>query len=590
MTDTKGHLLDEIFIKFVLRFILKMLEITSSDIKLMRTKRLQIPILGLAFASISSGAFAQQLPSAGSQIQQLPPLPAPPRRTPALQFERPPIAAPAIEAGPDFSASTLHITGISVFPESRLIGVSGFVPGAVITLADLQRMAGRITEYYNRNGYFVAQAYLPPQAIANGVVTIAVIEGHYGKITLKNTSSLHEGIANNRLSGLRSGDVVANRPLERGLLLLSDVPGVGVKSTLMPGDEVGTSDLLVEVVPAHRISGNIEADNFGNRYTGYYRLGGSVNLNNPLGIGDVASVRGFVSDGGLTYVRGSYQVPLGLLTVGVAYARLDYRLRREFAPLKAHGSADIVSLYASYPLLRSYHANVYLLANGDLKAFHDQVDVTGTSSDRHSKVGTLGLSGDQHDSSGSTYWSVGWSIGNLDIRTPALRAIDAVTAQTNGGFHKINASIGRLQNIGGPLSVYVAGRGQLASKNLDISEKMELGGAYGVRAYPEGEAYGDQGYIVTAEARLALEALSRRVPGNVELVAFIDHGGITYNRNRFSAAPNSASLSAVGVGLTWADNNNFLLKVSYAHRLGSAPVLSGPDSSGQFWVQVSKQF
>ncbi len=189
-----------------------------------------------------------------------------------------------------------------------------------------------------------------------------------------------------------------------------------------------------------------------------------------------------------------------------------------------------------------------------------------------------------------TYGSLGWSFGDLDIRMSAVRAIDALTTRSNGSFNKVNATIGRLQTIDGPLSLYIAARGQLASKNLDISEKMELGGAYGVRAYPEGEAFGDQGYIATAEARLTLAALSRRALGDVQLVAFVDHGDITFNRNRFSAAPNSASLSGVGVGVTWADNNNFVVKLSYAHRLGGARVMSGPDASGQFWVQASKQF
>ncbi len=551
---------------------------------------LKIGVLGLLAAATGQAAVAQQLPSAGGQIQQLPPLPQPQRSSPDLRFGRPPAPPLPAEIGPSIAVSALHITGMSVFSEGQLIAVTGFIPDASLSLNDLRRMASRITDFYNSSGYFVAQAYLPAQAVSGGVVTIAVIEGRYGKIILKNGSGLHDGVANSRLSALRPGDVVNNKPLERQLLLLSDVPGVAVKSTLMPGEAVGTSDLMVEITPARQVSGSIEADNAGNRYTGYYRLGGSVNLNNPLGLGDVASIRGLVSDGGLTYVRGSYQVPIGLLTVGVAYARLDYRLRREFAPLRAHGSADIASLYASYPLLRSYHANVYLLAGGDLKQFHDVVDATGSVSDRHSQVGSLGLSGDEHDRSGGTWWSVGWSFGNLDIRTPALRALDAVTAQSNGGFHKVNASLGRLQTISGPVSIYVAGRGQLASKNLDISEKMELGGAYGVRAYPEGEAYGDQGYIVTAEARLALEALSRHVPGDVQLFGLVDHGEVRFDRNRFSAAPNTASLSAIGAGVTWADNNNFLLKLSYAHRLGSARVTSGPDASGQFWVQATKLF
>ena len=550
---------------------------------------MKIACLGLLFASVAEAALAQQLPSAGGQLRQLPPPPPPAQPVlPDLRVERAAAAAavdPAV--GPSFPVTTLHITGMTVFPESRLLAATGFIPGAVLTLGQLRQMAGRITDYYAANGYFVAQAYLPAQAVADSSVTISVIEGRYGTVTLKNGSRVSDGTAKHILSGLESGDIVANAPLERRLLLLSDLPGTQIRSTMAPGTEVGTSDLLVEVARGRGVTGSIEADNAGNRYTGYYRLGGSLNFNNPLGIGDVVSVRGLVTDGGLTYVRGSYQAPIGALTLGVAYARLDYRLRREFSALGAHGSADIASVYASYPLVRSYKYNMYLLAAGNFNRFHDAVDTTGSSSDRRSHVGSIGLAGDGRDRSGSSFWSIGWSIGNLDIRTPAVRAVDDVSTRSNGGFHKLNLATGRLQSITEALSLYVLMRGQLASKNLDISEKMQLGGAYGVRAYPEGEAFGDQGYIVTAEARLTV---ARDLPGDLSLVAFVDHGGITFNRNRFSTAPNSTKLSGIGGGVTWAQNGNFQLKASYAHRLGSARVMSGPDASGQFWLQATKLF
>ncbi len=550
---------------------------------------MKVVIIGLLFAGVTEAALAQQLPSAGGQLRQLPPLPRPAEPViPDLRVER--TAEPAAldpAAGPSVPVTTLHITGMTVFPESRLLAATGFTPGAALTLGQLREMAGRITDYYAAHGFFVAQAYLPAQAVTNGSVTIAVIEGRYGTVTLKNDSRVSDSAVKQILSGLESGGIVTNTPLERRLLLLSDLPGAQIRSTLAPGSAVGTSDLLVEVARGRSVTGSIEADNAGNRYTGYYRLGGSLNFNNPLGIGDVVSVRGLVSDGGLTYVRGSYQAPIGALTLGVAYARLDYRLRREFSALRAHGSADIASVYASYPLMRSYKSNLYLLAAGNFNWFHDAVDTTGSVSNRRSQVGSLGLAGDSRDRSGSSFWSLGWSTGNLDIRTPVIRAIDDITARTNGGFHKFNLAAGRLQAITDRLSLYVAARGQLASKNLDISEKMQLGGAYGVRAYPEGEAFGDQGYIVTAEARFVL---ARELPGDLSLVAFVDHGAMTFNRNRFSAAPNSVELSGIGGGVTWAQAGNFQLKASYAHRLGKTPVMSGPDASGQFWLQATKLF
>jgi hemolysin activation/secretion protein len=140
------------------------------------------------------------------------------------------------------------------------------------------------------------------------------------------------------------------------------------------------------------------------------------------------------------------------------------------------------------------------------------------------------------------------------------------------------------------LSLYGQVRGQLASKNLDSSEKMELGGAYGVRAYPEGEAYGDQGYILSLEARLRLATLSERMGGHVQAVAFVDNGSVTLNKSAWAPGPNHRTLSAAGVGLTWADSHNLVVKVSYAFKLGSERARSAPDRSGRIWVQVSKFF
>ncbi|MEX7419262.1 ShlB/FhaC/HecB family hemolysin secretion/activation protein, partial [Pseudomonas aeruginosa] len=76
--------------------------------------------------------------------------------------------------------------------------------------------------------------------------------------------------------------------------------------TLSPGTAVGTSDLLVAITPGQSITGSVEADNAGNRYTGAYRVGGVVNWNNPTGSGDVLSLRALTSFPGLAYGRASY--------------------------------------------------------------------------------------------------------------------------------------------------------------------------------------------------------------------------------------------------------------------------------------------
>ena len=133
-------------------------------------------------------------------------------------------------------------------------------------------------------------------------------------------------------------------------------------------------------------------------------------------------------------------------------------------------------------------------------------------------------------------------------------------------------------------------RGQVAFDNLDISEKMELGGAYGVRAYPEGEAYGDQGYIATAEARLMLSDWTPSFPGGLQLFGFVDTGRVNYAKHPWFTGSNRANRSGYGAGLAWYAPENITLKVSYARRIGDTLATSAPDRKGRFWFQVSKTF
>jgi hemolysin activation/secretion protein len=546
----------------------------------------------VALIASAPAAHAQSTSAAG-QLQQIPPTPVVPAATPDISIE--PRAAPA-ETGPagaSVRVDTLRVTGATVFDEQTLLSASGFRPGGELTLAAMRALAGRISAYYHARGYFLAQAYVPEQDVQSGAVTIAVIEGRYGTVALNNHTNLSGGVAKQVLSGLDSGDIVEDAPLERRLLLLSDLPGIRVKSTLGPGGAVGTSDLVVDLAPGRRVTGSVEADNVGNRYTGTYRAGGTVNLNNPLGIGDRLSARVLGAVDGLAYGRVSYQAPVANLTLGVAYAHISYQLGREFENLDADGTADIVGAYASYPLIRSRNVNLYALADAEARWFEDRIGLVSTRATKRSRVASLGFSADSHDEIGGGGWSnlsAGWSFGTLDITSPLERAADALTARTDGGYSKIEFAAARLQTLGGPLSLYTWVRGQYAFDNLDTSEKMELGGAYGVRAYPEGEAYGDQGIIGTAEARLTLGQWIGFVPGQLQAIGFIDAGTVKFAHDRWFPGRNRSNRSGIGGGLTWAEPHGFQIKASYAHRLGDQRVTSGPDRKGRVLVQLVKIF
>lgn len=552
-----------------------------------------LKILPVALFALSGSVFAQQVPSAGSQLQQIPPVPVSEQASPRLEIEQGEKTVNTETDTATITVNALRVEGATIYSESDLIALTGFQPKSELSLSDLRAMAEKIADYYHDNGYFVARAYLPAQDIDNGVVTIAVIEGRYGKVILKNESSLNDDVANNMLSGLNSGDIIASEPLESRLLMLSGVPGVNVKSTLVPGATFGTSDLIVEVLPGRSISGSIDADNAGSRYTGEYRLGSTVNLNNVTGRGDVVSLRAITSGSGMNYARISYQTPVGKATVGVAYSKLNYKLGREFESLRANGTAEVASIYGSYPLIRSRNTNLSAQLAMDFRTFQDRIDSTSSVTDKKAEALTASLVGDHRDNigrGGVTGYSVGLTTGNLDIETPSARAFDAMTAQTNGHYNKLAFSALRLQNLTEILSLYGAISGQLASKNLDVSEKLALGGMYGVRAYPVGEAYADEGYLATVEARFLLARFSEHMLGRMHFIVFADTGTVTINKDPWFVGDNRRTLSGAGIGLTWVDPGNFAIRTYYAQKLGNEVATSAPDKSGRFWIQAVKYF
>jgi hemolysin activation/secretion protein len=162
--------------------------------------------------------------------------------------------------------------------------------GKELSLPQLQALADRLSEHYRARGYLLSHAYVPAQDVRDGTVEIAVVEVRVNTLSVKNAAGVG-GMALAPLARIDTSKVLEGASLERALLLLSDLPGMAVQSTIRPGAQSGTSDLEVDVAPGKRYDGSIDFDNGGSGTSGRYRLGGLLNVNNPLNIGDLLSLR-----------------------------------------------------------------------------------------------------------------------------------------------------------------------------------------------------------------------------------------------------------------------------------------------------------
>jgi hemolysin activation/secretion protein len=365
-----------------------------------------------------------------------------------------------------------------------------------------------------------------------------------------------------------------------------------VHASLIPGANSGESDVVIDIEKEPFISGSLEGDNFGNRYVGANQLTAKLHVDSPNRLGDAFDVQFTRSDDDMSFQRFSYQLPIGNdgFELGAGYLASKYRLGKQFAVLDASGDSKSYILNASYPFIRTGNFSLYGRVLQARREFEDRTLATVVEDDKSSDATTLMLTGNSFDNrwgGGGTSFALAYTGGHLDIETPITRSIDAATARTQGQFDKWNLQLLRVQNLSDRLSAYLSFNGQKAGGNLDSSEKFILGGADGVRAYPQGEAPGDSGYIASVELRYQLKALSLSA---LQPFAFVDSGEITGSETPFVDGTNHRRLSGYGVGVTWFAANELSVKLTLARRLGNEPALSDDDQTTRVWVQASWNF
>jgi len=545
-------------------------------------------VLLIASLSVSAApASAQSLPDAGRLLDNI----QPPAQLPKSGAEAlpPPVPRAPLQLPADIKihVEAVRITGAQAFTAARLQDLLADLIGGEHSLAELEQAAMRITQHYRQAGYLLARAYLPAQEIKNGVVDIQVLEGRLGKLSLDNKSSFSDDRIREQVAGITPGQALRSETVERSLLLLSDIPGLAVRSTLSPGASLGSTDLDIQVKNGKPYDASVSVDNLGNRYTGQARINGSVTLNNPLGLGDALQLNALSSGSGLVYGRLSYQFPINRqgTQIGAAYAQMRYRLGEEFINLDAHGTARIASLYLLHPMLRSRQANLNLQINVDRKELDDNIDLTGTNTSKTLNNLTVGLSGYRSDDvmgGGITQGSLSVTAGKLTLDATSA-ALDTQGHDTQGHFFKSNIQLGRLQRLSQQWSLSAQLSGQYAANNLTSTEKMSLGGAYGVRAYPQGEAPADDAWLLNLELRFDV------TPQWQALLFYDAAQGRLNHKPAAGDGDNRRSLSGLGTGVRWTGPQNLSLQASVAWRTNQAPN-SDKDKLPRAWLQFAKRF
>ena len=545
-------------------------------------------------------AAADTVPNAGSLLQTVPTQPL--QRTAPAASLLPAFRADEPAAMPNtapFLVRQLRVEGNTVFDSATLQALLAPMQDKRLTLPQIAEGIEAITTYYRAAGYPLARAIIPAQTIEDGVVRVQVMEANWGQVELRNNSAVKDAVLMRTLSNLEKGSVIRLDALERATLLLSDLPGVVPRALLRAGQELGSSDLVVDVQPGAPWNASLSVDNFGSRYTGVARTNANVQWNNPLGRGDTLGLSSLNSQSGaLNYARLAYELPVwrpGVL-VGVDSSGMDYRLGDTAASLAASGKAQTSSLWLRSALIRSPRANLNALLGFSNNVLQDHVDSTGVKTDRTVNVWSLEFSGERQDDwlgGGNNTLGLALYGGRVGIDDATAAAEDASTANTAGGFGRATWALSRNQALGAGVSAVLSMNGQWAQKNLDNGQKFSIGGTTSVRAYRSGVLSGDSGAFGSLELRYILPIPQTMEPtGTWQLAAFIDSAMVQTNKNPWSSGSNEASLSGAGLGLNWQGSKGVSGRIFIASSLGELPTqLAGSESTHtNAWWELSWAF
>ena len=485
---------------------------------------------------------------------------------------------------------TFHISGIHALKEEELHALVLEEENKEHTLASLEKTASLLTKYYREKGYFVARAYIPKQSMKEGIIEIAVIEGNYGALKLQNNSLVNDRILQGMLDDIKDENVVSTDTLERAMLIINDTPGAKVtRADVKPGTELGTSDFLIQASETKPYNAYIVGDNYGSRYTGEYRTSIGVSANSPFGWGDKIGINGLLStQTDLKNGKVYYNFPLmsNGLRGEVSAAKTTYSLAEEYDALDAIGNATTLEASLIYPLIRTQAETLNLTLSYDNKHMKDEIRSTNTVTKKESNALNLGANYTETSSlfglPSGTNASLIFTFGHLSFDNADALVIDQAGAKTDGGYSKVVATLEKSLAFDETYSMTGSLRFQkaLGGKNLDGSEDFSLGGAYGVRAFPDGELSAENGYIAGLELFYALPSYES-ITSKASI--FADSGYAKMENSTGATEPRQ--LSDMGLGYQ-ASYKEFFAKAQLARVIGGSDVKSEPNYQNKFLLQL----
>jgi hemolysin activation/secretion protein len=500
-------------------------------------------------------------------------------KAPQIEIEKEEKMKPPIAKGLSLTLKELTITGVTVFKPEELRPLYESTLNKQITFEELEAIAKKIEEKYAKKGFLTTTAYIPEQDVSGGKVEIRVIEGKLGALKIEQNKHFSSHLIEKYIH-IKKNELLNINTLQRDLLRLNRNSDLEIRSVLEPGAEPGTSDIVLKVEEGYPHHLGFAADNQGTRLTGKVRGAAFLRSSNLTGRLDSLFFNSMFSSLSLGESL-SYTLPIGThgTLFGVDLVYFIDQIGKEYKSEDITGKSEIGVPYFSWELFLSENTQAYLTAGMEIKSLTKRVSGQSASSEQL-RIPYFDFALSQDDSwggGGQTFFKPSFAFSTEDFLGASSRDhASASRAGTGGFFFKYGQGLDRLQRM--PFNTYLHIRTQIqtASHSLPSSEQIQLGGAYSVRGYPEGDYSADRGGYANVEWAFPFFR-------HIEPVLFYDVGGGNL-KSVNSGEQRSKFLAGAGGGLRIRFRHAYL-RLDWASHIGDEPAGGGGPSTFYFTFQ-----
>ena len=406
-----------------------------------------------------------------------------------------------------------------------------------LNINQLMGVVNEINNLYATKAQVIARAVLPKQKVTDGVIKIKLIEAKLGKIQIEGTEHTRDSYIKERVA-LAPGELIRLNELTDSLVTYNRWNGMTLKASLVPGEDYGTTDIVLLADEGKPFTLNVFADNAGRQSVGRNRLGVSAQVASLFGYRDRLSAGATVSKGSIN-AFGSYDIPVHKsgTRLGVSYDLGEIKIvEGPLEPLNVTGDSSNLGFSVTQPIVAKndydWDANLAYIHKSSNSYFDDVKLVNTTANDI-----VLGTNLRFFDQRGTWLTSHAGTYGDSD-------------SVKGRNYFIYTGSLIRLQYFQNGSSMIFRSRWQLADTNdLPSFDQIIIGGMASVRGYTEGLLIGDRGYALSIEYAYPLKFAGGWAQRS-NVFAFIDNGAAFPFRG--DGEPDTKSedfITSVGLGL-----------------------------------------